>query len=604
MSESRLVNTLLRSWQFIYVVAVPVILLPLPFYMNSKAGLSAYVMLWMSFYWTAEPIPLPVTALMPLVLFPLFGVLTTAQATKLYFNDIGFVMFGALVVAAAIEVSNLHQRLALRALLAVGTSNRRLLLGFMLFTMFISMWISNTASASIMVPIVMAVMDHLQILTKEAQVDAGTSLGPVKSPAVQVTSPDEPAPVPVVEETTPVVQERTPVFEEVTPVIEDVPPAENESQLVQMRKVMLLSVAYAANIGGTGSLIGTGANLVLQALYIELFKQDDLTFLSWMLYNVPPMLVCTFLAWIYIQQIVAKLTPKGMEQDSREKIRQELERRYSNLGAMRFQEAAALFFTCGMILLLLTQNPRIFPGWISLFSYGKNITPSVPVLLIVILIFVVPKDPTHGFQNLGLLTWEEANSKAHWGVVLVICSGLTLAEASKVSGLSAILVDHLRALKALPSYVVVSILCFAASILTEFTSNAAVSVITLPIVLEMAVALEVHPLYFAIPVAIACSFSFMLPAATPPNAIVYEMGKFKISDMVAPGFIMNMACVTVELISIHTMGPLASPGFLMNTVCVTAELINIHPLESLLFGVYNYSARAAQNRTETPAPSG
>ncbi|KAL3250828.1 hypothetical protein MRX96_055360 [Rhipicephalus microplus] len=491
MSESGLVNTLLRSWQFIYVVAVPLMLLPLPFYMNSKAGLSAYVMLWMSFYWTAEPIPLP---------------------------DIGFVMFGALVVAAAIEVSNLHQRLALRALLAVGTSNRRLLLGFMLFTMFMSMWIPNTASASIMVPIVMAVMDHLQILTKEVQVDAGTSSGPVKSTDVQLTSPDEPALVPVVEEMAPVVQERTPVIEEVTPVIEDVPPAENESQVVQMRKVMLLSVAYAANIGGTGSLIGTGANLVLQALYIEQFKQDDLTFLSWMLYNVPPMLVCTFLAWIYIQQIVAKLTPKGTEQESREKIRQELERRYSNLGAMR------------------------------------NITPSVPVLLIVILIFVVPKDPTHGFQNLGLLTWEEANSKAHWGVVLVICSGLTLAEASKVSGLSAILVDHLRALKVLPSYVVVSILCFAASILTEFTSNAAVSVITLPIVLEMAVALEVHPLYFAIPVAIACSFSFMLPAATPPNAIVYEMGKFKISDMVAPGFIMNMVCVAVELISIHTLG--------------------------------------------------
>ncbi|XP_075741871.1 Na(+)/dicarboxylate cotransporter 3-like [Rhipicephalus microplus] len=494
------------------------------------------------------------------------------------FQDIGFVMFGALVVAAAIEVSNLHQRLALRALLAVGTSNRRLLLGFMLFTMFMSMWIPNTASASIMVPIVMAVMDHLQILTKEAQVDAGTSSGPVKSPDVQVTSPDEPAPVPVVEEMAPVVQERTPVIEEVTPVIEDVPPAENESQLVQMRKVMLLSVAYAANIGGTGSLIGTGANLVLQALYIEQFKQDDLTFLSWMLYNVPPMLVCTFLAWIYIQQIVAKLTPKGTEQDSREKIRQELERRYSNLGAMRFQEAAALFFTSGMILLLLTQNPRIFPGWISLFSYGKNITPSVPVLLIVILIFVVPKDPTHGFQNLGLLTWEEANSKAHWGVVLVICSGLTLAEASKVSGLSAILVDHLRALKVLPSYMVVSILCFAASILTEFTSNAAVSVITLPIVLEMAVALEVHPLYFAIPVAIACSFSFMLPAATPPNAIVYEMGKFKISDMVAPGFIMNMVCVTVELISIHTLGP-------------------------LVFSVHNFPAWAATNQTDTPALS-
>ncbi|KAH8024663.1 hypothetical protein HPB51_000394 [Rhipicephalus microplus] len=231
------------------------------------------------------------------------------------------------------------------------------------------------------------------------------------------------------------------------------------------------------------------------------------------------------------------------------------------------------------------ESHVLTPRNVLLRGQQENITPSVPVLLIVILIFVVPKDPTHGFQNLGLLTWEEANSKAHWGVVLVICSGLTLAEASKVSGLSAILVDHLRALKVLPSYVVVSILCFAASILTVESANGAYSQKSHAAPHQffesslLAVALEVHPLYFAIPVAIACSFSFMLPAATPPNAIVYEMGKFKISDM-------------------------ASPGFLMNTVCVTVELINIHPLESLLFGVYNYSARAAQNRTETPAPSG
>ncbi|KAH7969160.1 hypothetical protein HPB52_015195 [Rhipicephalus sanguineus] len=193
--------------------------------------------------------------------------------------------------------------------------------------------------------------------------------------------------------------------------------------------------------------------------------------------------------------------------------------------------------------------------------------------------FVVPKDPVRSSQNLGLLTWEEANSKIQWGVVFIICGGMTLAEASKASGLSAILVSKLRALKVMPSYVVVSILCFSASIFTEFTSNAAISAIILPIVFEMAVALEVHPLYFGIPVTIACSFSFMLPAATPPNAIVFERGNFKISDMAAPGFLMNMMCVIVELISIHTLGP-------------------------LVFGVHSFPPWAAQNHTETPAPSG
>ncbi|XP_065289361.2 solute carrier family 13 member 2-like [Dermacentor albipictus] len=547
MRDSGFVKTLLRSWQLIYIVAVPLLLLPLPLYMRSKAGLSAYAMLWMAFYWTAEAIPLPVTGLMPLVLFPLFGILTTAQTTKMYFNNIGFVMFGSLIVAAAVEVSHLHHRLAIGSLLTVGTSNRRLLLGFMLVTMFMSMWIPNTASASIMVPIVMAVLDQMQVLTKEAEV---TLVSPMKSP-------DPPA----------------------GQVVEEALRHEDELHVIQMRKVMLLSVAYAANIGGTGSVIGTPPNLILQAMYAKHFKQDDLTFLAWMLYNVPPMLVCTFLAWVYTQWIVAKLTPKGTEQESREKIKQELERRYNNLGPLKFQEAAVLLLTCILILLWLTQNPRIVPGWASLFPYGKDITSCVPAVLITILMFVVPKEPLRGSKSLGLLTWEEANSKVHWGVVLIICGGMTLAEASKVSGLSTILVSKLRGLNVMPSYVVVSILCFSASILTEFTSNTAISAIMLPIVFEMAVALEVHPLYFAIPVTIACSFSFMLPAATPPNAIVFEMGNFKVTDMASPGFLMNMVCVTVELVCIHTLGP-------------------------LVFGVQNFPAWAAPNATDTPSPSG
>ncbi|KAH6936321.1 hypothetical protein HPB50_016101 [Hyalomma asiaticum] len=496
MSVSGLVTTLRRTWQLIYVVAVPFLLLPLPLYMNSKAGLSAYAMLWMAFYWTAEPLPLPVTALMPLVLFPFFGVLTSAQTTKIYFNNIGFVTFGSLVVAAAVEVSNLHRRLAIGSLLAVGTSNRRLLLGFMLVTMFMSMWIPNTASASIMVPIVMAVLDQIAMLTKEAEV---TLISPKKSPdqSEAQTPAQSPAESPgrVVDD-----------------VVRQVPLAQNECNVVQMRKVILLAVAYASNIGGTGSVIGTAPNMILQALYTK------------------------------------------------------------------FREAAVLFLTTVLILLWLTMNPRIVPGWASLFPYGKGITSSAPAMLITILMFVFPKDPLGSFQSLGLLSWEEANSKVQWGIVLLICGGMTLAEASKVSGLSTILVNKLRALNVMPSYVVVSILCFTASMLTEFTSNTAISAIMLPIVFEMAVALEVHPLYFAIPVTIACSFSFMLPAATPPNAIVFEMGKFKVSDMASPGFLMNMVCVTVELISIHTLGP-------------------------LVFGVQEFPPWAALNNTEPQAPS-
>ncbi|KAK8778828.1 hypothetical protein V5799_019832 [Amblyomma americanum] len=347
-------------------------------------------MLWMAFYWTAEPIPLPVTALMPLVLFPLFGILTTVKTTTLYFNNIGFVMFGSLVVAAAVETSNLHRRLAIKTLLTVGTSNRRLLMGFMLVTMFLSMWIPNTASASIMVPIVMAVLDQVQVTTKEAE----DALSPRLASAVTLVSPMK-------------LQDGPPRSgQPEPPLVEEVMGSDSDLRVQQMRKVMLLAVAYAANIGGTGSLIGTPPNLILQAQYKEIFKQDDLTFLSWMMYNVPPMVICTVLAWLYIQWVVARLT---------------------------FQEMAVLFLTTMLIVLWLTQNPRIVPGWVSLFPYGKDISSCVPAVLVSILLFVVPRDLLRGSDSLGLLTWEEANSKVHWGIVLIICGGMTLAEASKAS---------------------------------------------------------------------------------------------------------------------------------------------------------------------------
>ncbi|XP_075539701.1 Na(+)/citrate cotransporter-like [Dermacentor variabilis] len=497
------------GWKLWYIFAVPLLLLPLPIYMGNKAGLSAYAMIWMAAYWTLEPIPLAVTALMPLVLFPMFGVLSSAKTTTLYFNNIGFVLFGSLAVAAAVETSRLHQRLALNSLLGIGTSNRRILLGFMLVTMFMSMWIPNTASASIMAPIVVATLNQIHGNRRSPSED--TLFDPDTGPA-----------------------EHRKVSGEDAAALQ--PP--NDVRAGKMRRAMLLAVAYAANIGGTGSLIGTPPNLILQAEYAKLFGQDDVTFLSWMAYNVPPMLLCTVLAWLYVQWKVARLTPMGAEEAIRERVKLELLRRYHQLGPMTL--------ACANIPSFRSQAA----------AHYRQILSSVPAVLVSILLFVVPKDPHQGLRSKGLLAWEEASVKIHWGTIFIIRGGMTLAEASKDSGLSAMLVLHTRGLNVMPSYLVVGVLCFFASMLTKVTSNTAIAAIMLPIIFEMAVALEVHPLYFAIPVVVACSFSFMLPAATPPNAIVYQMANFRIADMAAPGFVMNIVCVVVELVAIHTLGPL------------------------------------------------
>uniref|UniRef100_V5IDK5 Putative solute carrier family 13 member 2 n=1 Tax=Ixodes ricinus TaxID=34613 RepID=V5IDK5_IXORI len=207
-----------------------------------------------------------------------------------------------------------------------------------------------------------------------------------------------------------------------------------------------------------------------------------------------------------------------------------------------------------MIILWFTLKPQIFTGWVELFPYAKMIKPTVPAMAITFLLFIIPKNPRSPSTSPPLLTWEEANEKAQWGIAILIGGGMCLAEASKESGLSSILVENLKSLEVLPTALTALILCFAASMFTEITSNTAVSSILLPVVCEMAVALQVHPLYLALPVTIGCSFSFMLPAATPPNAIVFGLAKLKILDMAKPGFIMNTICVLVEVAMIHALG--------------------------------------------------
>ncbi|XP_077532394.1 solute carrier family 13 member 2-like [Haemaphysalis longicornis] len=448
-------------------------------------------MIWMGCYWTAEPISLAATSLMPLVLFPFFGILSTGATASAYFDNVGFVMLGSLILAAAVEATQLHKRLALKSVLVIGTSTRRIVLGLMLVSMFLSMWIPNTAAASIMFPVAMAVIEQMEA---SAESPDPVLLSPMKTPTASMDA----------------LEHAEVAFHR----------AEDAVRLNQVRKLMLLSVAYASNIGGTGSLIGTPPNLIIQSLYVELFNQDDLTFFAWMLYNVPTMLISTILGWMYMISLMAQARRKQSDEATRERVKADIQRRYTELGPMR------------------------------------NIKASTPAMLASVLLLVIPKDPIGMTQGMGLLSWEEACAKVHWGIVILIGGGLTLAEASKASGLSAILVNYLRALAVMPSYLVVIILCFLASFATQFTSNAAVGAIMLPIVFQMAVALEVHPLYFAIPVAVACSFAFMLPAGTPPNAIVYEIGKLSIMDMAVPGFVMNTMCVAVQIMSINILGPL------------------------------------------------
>lgn len=537
------VSALKRSWRLIYTVCVPIALLPVAVCIGGKAGWCAYIMLWMASYWSAEVVPLAVTSLMPVFLFPFFGIVPSQTVANFYMNEIGIVVLCSLIMAGAVETSNLHKRIALKSLLAIGTSNVRLLLGFMLVTMGLSMWIPNTAATSIMAPIVMAVVDQMYTSSK-------SQLKDVESSELEPLNKQAEAPA----------RDDSQVAGKPEQCTVDIGP---ESLQKVIRTTMLLSVAYAANIGGTGSLVGTGPNMVLKGLMDDSFPEStELTFATWMLYNVPTMVICVLLAWVYLLVTARRALKSSSDASSQEKIREEISRRYQDLGPMSFAELCVAFLMTSMILLWFTMKPQMFPGWVEFLPYGKIIKPSAPAMIATFLLFVIPKDLGRP-NGRSLITWREANDRAQWGVMLLIGGGMCLAEGCKQSGLSAFLVEHLKSLDVLPHVMIALVLCFAASMFTEVTSNTAVSSILLPVVCDMAIAIGVHPLYLAMPVTIGCSFSFMLPAATPPNAIVYELAELSVPEMAKPGFVMNMVCVLIEVAMIHALGfPIFGLGIL------------------------------------------
>ncbi|XP_049520792.1 protein I'm not dead yet-like [Dermacentor silvarum] len=383
-----------RSWRMTYIVGVPTLLLPLPLYMNSKAGWCVYCMVWMAMYWTTEIIPLPATALLPLAMFPLLGILSTGETTNLYFNNIGFIILSSLTLAAAVEITNLHKRVALKSLLIFGMSKRRIVFAIMMISMFMSLWIPNTASASIMGPITLAVADQMQ--KSSHKFGRGFQLR------------------------------------------KDIASAVDKEQLhsseiaAYVRKMMLLSVTYACNVGGTGSLIGTAPNQILKNIFDQRFPEsNELTYAWWMLLNGPAMIVLVLLAYAYVQWSIERKGGATMLGAAAEaKLTAEVTRRYNDLGPLSFAEATVVFMVVLMVLLLLTMKPQILPGWSSLFPEPHYIRASVPMVLVSVLLFVIPRNPTMN-ETVPILNWDDVNNRVSWGTVLVICGGMTLAEASK-----------------------------------------------------------------------------------------------------------------------------------------------------------------------------
>ncbi|NWH34828.1 S13A5 protein, partial [Chloropsis hardwickii] len=528
-----------------------------------------YVIIIMAVYWCTEVIPLAVTSLMPVVFFPLLGVQTSKKVCLQYLNSTNMLFFGGLIVAISVEQWNLHKRIALRVLLILGVKPALLMLGFMIVTAFLSMWISNTATTAMMVPIVQAVLDQLDSTESDVTM------------AEQATGQTNT----VIELETKSASESTAVQAASNERVTDDPRSLKEKKKRErIGKGMTLCVCYAASIGGTATLTGTGPNVVLKGQMNQLYpdNNDIVNFASWFGFAFPNMVLMLVLAWLWLQCSFMGLNFKkswgfGTEKSAKEKAAYSvLKAEMKKLGPMSYAELNVLLLFVLLVLLWFSRNPGFIKGWAARLFPGaeKYITDSVPAVFIALLLFILPaekpkcipwnpstsdpeqteEDKKKPFLSAPLLDWNVVQRKMPWSIVLLLGGGFALADASANSGLSAWMGLQMTPLGSIPPWAIATVVSLMIAVFTECTSNVATATLFLPVFSSMAESVKIHPLYVMLPGTLSASFAFMLPVATPPNAIVFSYGHIRVLDMVRTGIVMNIIGVCCVTLAINTWG--------------------------------------------------
>lgn len=429
----------------------------------------------MAIWWITEVVPLAVTALLPVVLFPLFGVMNGKDVSSAYFNHVIFLFIGGFLVALAMQKWNLHKRIALKILMLTGSSPARILLGFMIATAFLSMWISNTATAMMMVPILLSILVKLEEFVDRKDLNR-YSVG------------------------------------------------------------LLLGVAYSASIGGIATLVGTPPNLSFARIFQIMFPNaPDISFSDWFIYALPISIVMFVIVWLYLYLVFKPKTSWKASKDIN------FNRQYAELGKMSFEEKVVLIDFILLALLWLTRaDIRIgdfyLPGWSSLFKHPDFLNDGTVAIAMAVLLFIIPSRKKRGKS---IMDWKTAR-RIPWGIVLLFGGGFALASAFKESGLSMWFGGQMAGVAELHPMVMIVFISLGMTFLTELTSNTATTEMLLPILAGLSVSINVHPLLFMLPATLSASMAFMLPVATPPNAIVFGSKKLKVIQMAKTGLILNI----------------------------------------------------------------
>ncbi|WP_143529315.1 DASS family sodium-coupled anion symporter [Rubrobacter xylanophilus] len=464
----------------------------------SQAGVATVsVGILMAVWWITEALPLPATALLPIALFPLLGVVEIGEATAPYANDLIFLFMGGFMLALAMQRWGLHRRIALLTVLAVGTRPVRMIGGFMLATAFISMWVSNTATTVMMLPIGLSVL----ALVLDREGDAPQSEEAPEGGRTRA--------------------------EELTG-----PGASN------FATCLMLAIAYAASIGSLSTLIGTPPNLFMAGFLQETYD-ISIGFGEWMMVGLPLAAVFLVLAWLVLTRLIY---PPEIDQISggRELIRGELRQ----MGPASRGEKVVLVVFVLTALAWITREPLTNAvGWLG------GLDDAGIAIIAAILLFIIPVDWRNGVFTLD---WETAR-QLPWGVLLLFGGGLSLANAVTETGVDEWIGSLITGLQWIPVLLLVVIVAAAILLLTELTSNTATAATFLPIVAGAAIGLDLNPLVFVVPAALAASCAFMMPVATPPNAIVFGSGHITIVQMVRAGIWLNVIGVLLITLAVYTL---------------------------------------------------
>lgn len=473
-----------NKWLFglLAVVLALICFFLVPSTTHPQAPIMAAIVVLMAIFWIFEVVPIAITSLFPIFLFPLFGILDTKATALFYGKEIIFLFLGGLMLAQGIQESNLHKRIALHIVNIIGSKPASLILGFMVATAFLSMWISNTASVMLMMPIALS-------------------------------------------------------------IIEEIKETKTSNKLISKFAVaIMLGIAYSADIGGMATLIGTPPNLVFMEIYHDYFPNlPKVGFTQWMLMGLPISITFLFTGWLLMTKIIFKM-PKAQLFKSNHIIKDLL----INLGKLKRDElASGLVFSIAAILWITGSDIRLSEsftvhGWRSTFNLEEVSDASIAVATS-LLLFIIPSKAR---PKEMLLKWEKAR-ELPWGILLLFGGGFAIAGGFNSSGLSNLIGNLFALLEINHPLLIVIIVCFVLTFLTEITSNTATTNLVLPILAKASAVLGLDPRILMIPATLSASCAFMMPIASPTQAIVFGSGHVKIKQMIRAGILFNILGILI-----------------------------------------------------------